>query len=170
LLGLAQGDQLALTWMNTAGGGTPTGNDVEVSGAMNTTVPVGLTEQFTFTGVPSGTYTFRVRASNGAGRSAASNAVTLAFPGGCAVPAAPEGLQTYVDGSVVTIRWNSPTTGAAATKYVLTVSGPVSLVLPVSGRSLSSPAPPGTYTFTVAAQNACGTGPQSPAQSVTVRP
>jgi hypothetical protein len=51
---------------------------------------------------------------------------------------------------------------------VLNVSGAVSLALPVTGRTLSSPAPPGTYTFTVAAQNACGTSAATSAQTVTI--
>ena len=40
--------------------------------------------------------------------------------------------------------------------------------LPVTGRSLSSPAPPGTYTFRVAAQNACGTGPNTSVATATI--
>jgi len=40
--------------------------------------------------------------------------------------------------------------------------------VPVTGRTLSSPAPPGTYSFTVAAQNACGASAATSAQTVTI--
>ncbi len=168
LLGLANGSGLNLSWTNTADGGAATGLVLDVSGALSTSVPLTLTDQFSFTGVPPGTYTFRVRATNAHGSSAASNAVTLSFPGACAAPAVPQDLEAFVIGNVVTIRWQAPASGAAATGYVLNVSGAVSLQLPVTGRTLSSPAPPGTYSFTVAAQNACGTGPTTTARSVTV--
>ena len=168
LLGLANGSGLALSWTNTADGGAATGLVLDVTGAISTALPLAMTDQFSFNGVPPGTYTFRVRATNAEGSSAASNAVTLAFPGACQAPAVPQDLEAFVVGSVVNIRWNAPATGGAATSYVLTVGGAVSMALPVAGRSLSSQAPSGTYTFTVAAQNACGTSPSTSAQSVTV--
>jgi len=168
LLGLANGSGLALSWTNTADGGAATGLVLDVSGALSASLPLALTDQFSFTGVPPGTYTFRVRATNAQGASAASNAVTLSFPGACAAPAVPQDLEAFVVGNVVTIRWQAPASGAAATGYVLNVSGAVSLALPVTGRTLSSPAPPGTYSFTVAAQNACGTSAATSAQTVTI--
>jgi hypothetical protein len=168
LQGLASGSTLALSWLNTADGGAATGLVLDVTGALSTSLPLAMTDQFSFAGVPAGTYTFQVRATNAQGSSGASNPVTLSFPGACQVPSVPQDLEAYVVGNVVTIRWNAPASGAAATGYVLTVGGAVSLTLPVTGRSLSSPAPPGTYTFTVAAQNACGTSPGTTARSVTV--
>lgn len=168
LLGLANGSDLSLSWTNTANGGAVTGLILDVSGTLSASLPLAVTDQFSFAGVPPGTYTFRVRATNAGGSSDASNPVTLSFPGVCQVPAMPRDLVAYVGGNVVTVQWNAPATGAAATEYVLTVGGAVSLVLPVSGRTLSSPAPPGAYTFTVAARNSCGTGPSTAAQSVIV--
>ena len=51
-------------------------------------LPLGPGETFQFAGVPPGTYTLRVRSTNGAGTSGSSNAVTLSFPGACSgVPA-----------------------------------------------------------------------------------
>ena len=168
LLGLANGSGLSLSWSNTADGGAATGLMLDVSGAIETSLSLAVSDQFSFSGVPPGTYTFRLRATNGAGSSAASNAVTLSFPGGCQAPAAPRNLEAYVVGQMVTIRWETPAAGAAATDYVLSVEGAASLRLPVSGRTLSSPAPPGRYVFTVAARNACGTSQSTAAVSVTV--
>ena len=45
---------------------------------------------------------------------------------------------------------------------------PPSTAVPVTGRTLSSPAPPGTYSFTVAAQNACGASASTSAQTVVL--
>jgi hypothetical protein len=168
LLGLADGSTLTLSWNNTADGGAATGILLDVTGALAVTVPLPVSTGFTFEGVPSGTYTFQVRAGNAQGISAASNAVTLSFPGACQAPAVPEGLEAYLIGNVVTIRWNAPASGPAVTGYVLTVGGAAALALDVPGRSLSSPAPPGVYTLMVAARNACGIGPGTPTLSVTV--
>lgn len=168
LLGLANGNSLALSWTPTADGGAATGLVLDVTGALALSLPLAMTEQFTFDGVPPGTYTFRVRATNAQGSSAPSNPVTLSFPGTCQAPMVPQNLEAYRVGTIVTIRWNAPATGTAPTRYELRVGGAVSLVLPVPGRTLTSPAPPGTYSFTVAAQNACGTSPASAARSVTV--
>ena len=167
LRGLSNGAGLELTWANTRSGGTPTGMMLDVTGSAVLSLPLPVTETFTFPSVPTGSYTFAVRALNEAGSSAASNAVSLSFPGSCVMPGAPEAFQAYTVGSVVYLHWNPPVSGTA-TRYLLRVTGPVDLDLPLASRELSSPAPPGTYTFTVAATNGCGTGPATAAQSVTV--
>jgi hypothetical protein len=168
LLGLANGSSLALSWTHTADGGAATAFVLDVSGPIALSLPLALTEQFTFNGVPPGSYTFRVRATNAQGSSAPSNPVTLSFPGACQAPMVPQDLEAYRVGNVVTIRWNAPAAGTAPTNYELRVGGAFSLVVPVTGRTLSSPALPGTYHFTVAAQNACGTSPGTGTRSVTV--
>jgi len=167
LRGVANGSAVELTWVNTRSGGTPLGVVVDVSGSYVASLELPMTEAFTFPTVPTGTYTFSVRAVNAAGTSAASNSVSLGFPGACVMPGAPEAFQAYVVGNVVYLHWDPPTTGTAA-RYLLRVAGPVSTNLPVDGRALSSPAPPGTYTLAVAAVSSCGTGPETAAQSVTV--
>jgi len=167
LRGVANGEGLELTWVNTRSGGTPLGIVLDVSGSAVASLALPVTEAFTFPTVPSGTYTFSVRALNGAGTSAASNSVSLSFPGTCVMPGAPEAFQAYVVGNVVYVHWDPPATGTAA-RYQLRVTGPVTTTLPVEGRALSSPAPPGTYTLAVAAVSSCGTGPETAAQSVTV--
>ena len=66
------------------------------------------------------------------------------------------------------MKWNPPASGAAATGYLLNVSGPVTLSIPVSGREFISPAPAGVYTFSVTSVNMCGTGATTAARVVTV--
>jgi hypothetical protein len=48
------------------------------------------------------------------------------------------------------------------------VAGAFNGSLPFSVRRLTGPVPPGTYTITVAAANACGTGPASTPVTVTI--
>ena len=83
LLGLVNGQSLHLAWRNSAAGGAPTSIVLDVSGAITQSLPLGPTDAFSFTGVPAGVYTFTVRAVNASGSSAASNPVTLQFPGAC---------------------------------------------------------------------------------------
>ena len=64
LLGVVDGSFIALTWRNTSVGGAPTGLVLDVTGSSTLSLPLGLTDRFTFTGVPAGSYTFAVRATN----------------------------------------------------------------------------------------------------------
>lgn len=168
LQGLANGRALDLTWVNTLSGGAPALSVLEVSGTLNGVLSLPLTERFSFPEVPDGTYTFAVRAANASGVSPASPPVTLTFPGACERPATPESFQAYATGRTVTLHWNPPLMGAAATSYVLTVRGALDLTLPVSGRELVTDAPSGTYIVTVSAVNACGTGPATGPVTITV--
>lgn len=168
LLGLANGSALELSWENTAGGGAPTGNVLDVSGPLSASLPLPLGERFSYPAVPAGTYTFSVRSTNADGTSTASAPVTLTFPGTCAAPSAPAGFQAYAVGSQLFLRWDSPASGAAVTGYVLTVSGAFNLSLPLTSRDITSPVPPGSYTFTVASTNPCGTSAATAAQTVVV--
>jgi hypothetical protein len=167
-LGLANGSRLDLAWVNTFGGGAPTGLVLEVSGATTVMLPLALTDHFSFAGVPPGTYTFRLRATNAAGSSPPSNEVTLTFPGICALPGTPAAFLAFRTGNTLSVIWDSPTSGAAPTGYVLNVSGSLNLSLPLQTRGLSGTVFPGTYTFTVAATNPCGTSVPTPAQTVVV--
>ena len=171
LLGLVSGSGLALSWRNTMSGGAPTSLMLDVSGAVTASVPLALADQFAVPSVPPGIYEFRLRALNAVGTSVTSNAVRLQVPQVCRsfdVPDVPNGLQVSRVGNVVTARWNPPVRRGAVMDYVLVVSGAVSMTLPLTGREISSPAPPGTYTFTVAARNACGLGVFFDPQSITV--
>ena len=64
--------------------------------AIGTSVPVAFGDTVTFASVPPGTYTLALRAQNGAGSSAPSNALTLTFPTPCS---GPPGLATDVESS-----------------------------------------------------------------------
>ncbi len=114
LLGLVNGTTLALAWQNTAGGGTPTVTSIDVTGALSASLDLPVTETFEFAGVPPGTYTFAVRSANAIGVSAASNSVTLTFPGLCTGPPAPPSAFTAgKNGGTITVAWSLPVSGPA---------------------------------------------------------
>ncbi|MBP7778253.1 MAG: M36 family metallopeptidase [Acidobacteria bacterium] len=171
LLGAVSGSALTLAWTNTFGGGAPTGIVLDVSGALSASLPLGPVDSFAFDGVPPGTYTFRMRATNAAGGSAPSSPVTLTFPGGCSgVPLAPARFRALKSGGVLLLSWDLPGAGPAPAGFVLGVTSAVYTgSLPLGGaRAFSTPAPPGTYTFTLRGVNACGTGAATAPQAVTI--
>jgi DNA-binding beta-propeller fold protein YncE len=169
LLGLADGTNLGLSWTNAPSGGTPTSMVLDVGGAITASLPLPVSETFSFTGVPPGTYTFTVRAVNAAGASAASSPVTLAFPSTCpGPPQAPTNFAVIRQGAQLTASWDPPTAGPAVASYVLRVTGAASLALPMSTRSISGVVSPGTYTLAVQAVNTCGGGADTAPQTVTV--
>lgn len=92
---------------------------------------------------------------------------------GSAVPGAPQGLRASVNGNTVTLTWNAPTNGVAATGYTLVgrlaAGAPVLATLPMgAGTSFSFSAPNGSFVLSVTASNASGTGPESAPLTVTV--
>jgi hypothetical protein len=167
LTGLVNGASLALAWRNSFGGGVPTGIIVDVSGSIATSIPMGLSDTFTFNGVPAGTYTLSLRATNASGASGPSNAVTLTFPGPCSgAPLPPTNFLAYKTGTTIFVVWDPPTGGPAATGYVLNVSGLGSF--PTTGRAMSGTVGAGSYTLSVSASNACGVGSATSSQTVTI--
>jgi hypothetical protein len=129
-------------------------------------------------GLAAGTsYTFTVRAANGSGSgpvSPASNAVTPTAP---TVPGAPTAVVAGAGNTQATVHWTAPGDGGRMiTSYTVTpyAGGVAQPTTTVSG----SPAPtsavvPGltngtSYTFTVTATNAVGTGPASAASNAAV--
>ncbi len=169
LLGLVNESRLALSWTNTFQGGAPTALRLNVTGAQTASIPLGVSDMFSFSGVPGGTYAFTLTASNAAGVSPPSNAVTLTFPDSCS---GPPGVATFFavakSGSTLTLTWNPPLSGAAVTTYVIHASGAVTGSLPTSSRSLSGTVAPGTYTLSVVAANECGTSAPTEVITVTV--
>lgn len=169
LLGLVDGSSLALAWRSTFAGGAPSALLLDVSGTLAATLPLPPGDSFTFAGVPDGTYTLSLRASNAAGTSGPSNAITLTFPGPCSgVPEAPANFVVSSAGSVITASWDPAASGAAPTGFVLSVTGAFTGAFPTTLRSLSGAVGPGTYSLSVQATNACGTGAATPAQVVTI--
>jgi hypothetical protein len=169
LLGMVNGNTLALAWSNTFVGGAPANIMLDVAGSLTTSLPVGASEGFQFAPMPAGTYTLSVRAANVAGTSPASNSVTLTFPGGCSgAPLAPANLRTNQVGSTIFVSWDLPGNGPAPTGYVLVVTGTFNGAIPTAGRALSGTVGPGTYNISVFAANSCGNGPATAVQTVTI--
>jgi photosystem II stability/assembly factor-like uncharacterized protein len=124
------------------------------------------------TTAPPGTYYVRVRGVSACGIGPASNEVPLAVGSALPLPGPPENLGFSVSGSTVTVTWSAPSTGGAATSYVVEAgSGPglANLaVLPVTGSPLvAQGVPAGTYFVRVRARNATGAG--LPTGDATVR-
>ena len=144
LLGLVNGSSVALSWVNTFGGGAPTSLWLNVTGAVSTVLPLPFGEAFTFAGVPPGTYTLSVIAANASGASAPSNEVTLTFPGACTgVPDAPVDFQAWRAGSTIFVSWSPPASGPAVTRYTVQVGGAFVGGFTTTERTLSGRGCPG---------------------------
>ncbi len=169
LTGLAFGSSLRLAWKNTFTGGAVDRVALDVTGPISTSLLLDATETFAFDGVPPGTYVFSVRAQNTFGTSGSSSEVSLTFPATCAgAPQAPAGLLAYRIGNFLQLVWEPPLSGPAPTSYLASVTGSFTGSFPVAGRSIGGMAAPGTYSLSVAAVNACGTGPSTAVQTVVV--
>lgn len=168
LLGVGSGSTLVLAWENSSAGGAPSTIVLDVSGSAMTALTLPATERFSYSGVPPGTYTLTVRAVNSVGSSLPSNPVTVTFPAACAIAGTPINLAATRSGNRVTVSWNLPPGGAAPSGFLLSVSGAFVGTFPVTTRSLSAVAGPGTYDLTIASNNPCGTSPPSAAVSITV--
>jgi uncharacterized protein (DUF1800 family) len=171
LSGTANRSNLSLRWANALDGAAPDSMILDVTGPITLSVPIALGDSFSYSGVPNGTYTFAVRAVNAAGASAPSNSVTLTFPGTATCTSAPLMPTSFFASrarNVVSVSWQPPAGGPAPTRYIVSVGGAAAAAFPTSGLSLSGAAPPGTYSLSVRAINACGEGPATPAQTITV--
>ena len=176
LLGHAVQDGVVFSWEAPTDGSTISGTTLIVSRPSQETDGPPLTETFAVgpsgyvdvRGLAPGTYTIQVQNVNGSYGSRLSNQLVLTLPGGCPVPALPEAVQAYAVGRLVTLRWDAPAGGAAPLGYVVTVGGSLTLSSAVAGQEVITMAPPGTYTISVAATNACGTGEASRPVSLTV--
>jgi titin len=125
-------------------------------------------------------YTFTVHATNAYGNSpesAPSNAVTPSPP--ATAPGAPTMATASAGDREATVTWVDPTSngGSPITSYTVTGSGsdssaPTSTVGPAQTSATITNLTDGvTYTFTVTATNALGTGPASqPSNAVTPEP
>jgi hypothetical protein len=131
----------------------------------------------TVSGLTNGnTYTFTVAATNVAGTGAdstASNAVTPQAD----LPGAPTNVSGTPGNASVGLSWTAPANdgGAAITSYRITTSGagapaPFSTPTPATSFTVPGLTNGSSYTFTVAATNSAGTGPDStPSGAVTPR-
>jgi hypothetical protein len=125
LLATVSGNALTLAWRNSYSAGEPTSLLLDVSGTVNATLPLALSETATYTGVPAGTYTLSLRARNASGISGPSNALTVSVPTACSgVPEPPSRVLADRQQALVTILWEPPLDGPAPTDYIIHVTGP----------------------------------------------
>ena len=154
--------QVMLSWVQPSGGAALTHYEYELDGSGTWTSTGGKAPSYTVTGLTNGqTYTFRVRAVNSAGPSAASGSQS-ATP----TTTAPEALQslsfTPGDGQV-TLRWRAPANdgGEPITHYEYEQDGSGTWIS--TGGTATSHTVTGlnngqTYMFRVRAVNTLGNG------------
>jgi hypothetical protein len=92
----------------------------------------------------------------------------LTFPGTCSPPTTPANFSASNSGNTIVLSWSPPASGAAPTRYVLDVSGPIAGKFAVTGLALSSAVGQGTYTISVASENSCGTSLPTPTTTITI--
>ncbi len=170
---------LVLKWRNTFGGGQPLGIVVDVSqnGARLTSIPMPVTDTWSYDTVPPGTYAFTVRATNAAGTSGSSNSVTLTFPlASCSSPGTPVSFSFNATGRVAAAYWLAPPSGTTPTRYTVEArlrnpnnSTTALGLFPVTATTISSPVGPGRYEVRVRSENICGNSSFTGWQAVTVQ-
>ena len=154
--------QVMLGWVQPSGGAALTDYEYEQDGSGTWTSTGGKAPSHTVTGLNNGqTYTFRVRAVNSAGASAASGSRT-ATPT-TTKPEAPESLSFTPGDQQVTLRWRAPTNdgGVQITHYEYEQDGSGTWIS--TGGTATSHTVTGlnngqTYMFRVRAVNTLGNG------------
>ena len=168
--GTSSASSVVVSWLapTSNGGGDITSYTVTSSPGLFTCTTAATS--CTVTGLSNGTsYTFTVVATNKAGSGPSPSPSTAVVP--AAAPGAPTGVSGVFGSSVVTVSWSAPASngGASITRYTVT-STPGSKTCITDGYSCTvGGLTNGTsYTFTVIATNAAGSGPTSTAsRSVT---
>jgi hypothetical protein len=132
----------------------------------------------TVTGLTNGTaYTFTVSATNANGTGPASTPSNAVTPSGPTLPGAPTGVTATAGNASGTVSWTAPSDNGGSTINTYTVTPYIGSTaqtpVTVTGNPAATTTPVpltngNTYTFTVSATNATGTGPaSSPSNSVT---
>ena len=157
--------QSVVTWSAPAsnGGAAISSYTVTSSGGQVCTTPNGTTLTCTVTGLTNGTaYTFTVAATNSAGTGPSSAASAPATP--ASLPGAPTGViaSNHFD-SISVVSWTAPSDGGSPiTSYKVTSApGGFTCTTATTSCTVSGLTNGTTYTFTVTATNALGTGPAS---------
>jgi hypothetical protein len=178
----SSGSTVVLTWSAPASGGAPSAYIVEAGSAPGlanlANFSTGNTAtSFSASGVGAGTYFVRVKATNAAGTSVASNEATLVVGSGActAAPPAPTAFAlTNNSGGVVSFAWNP---SAGATTYLIEAGSAPGSNNIVPGSDLGGTATTftttgvgaGTYFVRLRARNACGISGPSNEVTVAVR-
>lgn len=170
------GGVVSFNWAPSAGGCAPEHYVLSAGSAtgLSNLANVNVGQQTTFTTpAPPGTYFVRVAGVNAYGVGPASNEVVLSVGPTCSLPGAPQDFSAGSVGTFASFQWQPPSAGGPPTSYLLEAgaspSGAELAVLPVSGLTFGTAAPPGSYYVRVRAQNACGIGPASSTQLLTIR-
>lgn len=171
LTAYGRGDSVVLQWRNTFGGGEPTGVAIDVAqnGSRVTSFALPVTDRWSISGVPTGQFSFTVRATNASGTSGSSNSVTLSFPlSQCNNPSAPQAFSVVPGARYISAHWLAPTSGTTPTHY--TVQAEVRVRrnnqnvweqlgnFPVTGTMVGSPIGAGRYRVRVRSENICNQG------------
>ena len=174
---------VALSWTapSSDGGSSITGYTVTpyVNGTAQTPIKTNsASTNYTVGGLTNGTaYTFTVAAINAIGTGPASGASASLTPAPPSAPGAPTAVQGTAGDGAVNLSWTAPASngGSPITGYRITPwAGGVAQTAKLTGSTATSQYVAGltngtAYTFTVAAINAAGTGPDSGA-SASVTP
>jgi hypothetical protein len=167
--------QVTILWAAGGNGGSPlTGYKVTSSDSTVATVIVSdpAATSYTFSGLNNIVQTFTVQAMNAIGTSAASLPSNSVTPSAFSAPGVPTSVSATAGDTQATVSWTAPASngGSPITSYTVT-SSPGGIVASSGGvtSAVVSGLTNGTsYTFTVTATNAAGTGPaSSPSNSVT---
>jgi predicted phage tail protein len=163
------GTLVTFNWSPPSGGGAVSQYVLEAGSAPGlanlATVALGNRTSFSVN-APAGVYYVRLRATNYAGTSVASNEVVVRLGGACsAPPTAPSSFSAQISGLGVTFNWVGTSSQEPTTAYVLevgSVSGAANLAtVQTANTSFSAVGPPGLYYTRVRARNACGVSPPS---------
>jgi hypothetical protein len=167
----ASGSTVFISWTAPASGGAPTAYTIEAgssAGASNlASFSTGSTAtSFSSGGVGAGSYFIRVKATNAAGTSAASNESLLVVGGGgpcTGAPGAPTGFMiTGNSGGTVSFSWTA--SSGSPTSYIIeagSTPGATNLANSDLGGTATTFTAPGvgrgTYYVRLRAKNSCGT-------------
>ena len=170
-----------VSWTAPSNGGSPTtsytitpfiGSAAQTATTITGSPPATST---TITGLTNGTtYTFTVTATNAIGTGPASTASNAVTPTAPTAPAAPTGVSATAGNGTATVSWTAPSNGGSpTTSYTITpfigsaaqTATTITGSPPATSTTITGLTNGTTYTFTVTATNAIGTGPASTASN-----
>ena len=171
VVAVAHAASAKVSWKAAATNGSPITSYTVTSSPTAKTCTATGTLSCTVTGLANGdTYSFRVRATNGAGTGPTSTPSNTVEPQ--SVPGAPTGLKVTPANAVVKVSWSAPpANGTAITRYnvISTPTGKTCTATTNLSCTVLALTNGTSYTFRVSATNGRGAGPTS-TPSVAVVP